>query len=400
MSSCISGGGRAYRLNIEIIKSPSTSWASNSSSPSSTLSESSNSPCAISTRKPRTPRKRPNQKYDEAAAILSTAYPKIFSTKHLTKPCKFTDPHDKKSKNSMLLEPSDLLTPLRIVDTSCFLLHPPIQERPSSPIELKCVSLFGKPCQSPGEINSQSSPFEDSLEDFDAESILDEETGEGIDSIMGNLSMSNDLIDESNTLNATQMNTFCYGYPVGLGFGFGFGMRRELKAMKNVDEGGDWWRFPAVNMLDLTPKVVKSPVEKKKRKVKKMLSIKNLESGKKNSISAADISSDGGAEEGPIPRSSGRLLLKLNYDDVLSEWSDKGSPFSGDSPATESERSDVQARLAQIDLFGGERDAIVLRYKEKRRTRLFSKKIRYQVRKVNADRRPRMKGRFVRGVDS
>lgn len=52
-----------------------------------------------------------------------------------------------------------------------------------------------------------------------------------------------------------------------------------------------------------------------------------------------------------------------------------------------------QARLAQIDLFleGGLREASVLRYKEKRRTRLFSKKIRYQVRKVNADQRPRMK---------
>lgn len=58
--------------------------------------------------------------------------------------------------------------------------------------------------------------------------------------------------------------------------------------------------------------------------------------------------------------------------------------------------------LAQIDLFsdGGLREASVLRYKEKRRTRLFSKKIRYQVRKVNADRRPRMKGRFVRRPNS
>lgn len=53
-----------------------------------------------------------------------------------------------------------------------------------------------------------------------------------------------------------------------------------------------------------------------------------------------------------------------------------------------------QVRLAQIDLFpeaGAVREASVMRYKEKRRTRLFSKKIRYQVRKVNADRRPRMK---------
>jgi CCT motif len=51
---------------------------------------------------------------------------------------------------------------------------------------------------------------------------------------------------------------------------------------------------------------------------------------------------------------------------------------------------------ANIDLSleggpNGIREASVMRYKEKRRTRLFSKKIRYQVRKVNADQRPRMK---------
>lgn len=37
------------------------------------------------------------------------------------------------------------------------------------------------------------------------------------------------------------------------------------------------------------------------------------------------------------------------------------------------------------------REASVLRYKEKRQNRLFSKKIRYQVRKLNADKRPRFK---------
>lgn len=44
----------------------------------------------------------------------------------------------------------------------------------------------------------------------------------------------------------------------------------------------------------------------------------------------------------------------------------------------------------------GEREARVSRYREKRRTRLFAKKIRYQVRKLNAEKRPRMKGRFVK----
>lgn len=45
-----------------------------------------------------------------------------------------------------------------------------------------------------------------------------------------------------------------------------------------------------------------------------------------------------------------------------------------------------------------EREARVLRYREKRRTRLFSKKIRYEVRKLNAEKRPRMKGRFVKRI--
>ena len=44
----------------------------------------------------------------------------------------------------------------------------------------------------------------------------------------------------------------------------------------------------------------------------------------------------------------------------------------------------------------GEREARVSRYREKRRRRLFSKKIRYEVRKLNAEKRPRMKGRFVK----
>ncbi|KAE8726070.1 Zinc finger protein CONSTANS-LIKE 6 [Hibiscus syriacus] len=51
----------------------------------------------------------------------------------------------------------------------------------------------------------------------------------------------------------------------------------------------------------------------------------------------------------------------------------------------------------QIQAMGdGGREARVSRYREKRRTRLFSKKIRYEVRKLNAEKRPRMKGRFVK----
>ena len=55
----------------------------------------------------------------------------------------------------------------------------------------------------------------------------------------------------------------------------------------------------------------------------------------------------------------------------------------------------------QIGVIGDRgREAKVLRYREKRRTRLFSKKIRYEVRKLNAEKRPRMKGRFVKRSSS
>lgn len=106
----------------------------------------------------------------------------------------------------------------------------------------------------------------------------------------------------------------------------------------------------------------------------------------------------------PVPKSCPGALLKLNYDEVLNAWSDRGSPFSEEITGSEISGSDaLQARLAQIDLFGETgalREACVQRYKEKRQARLFSKKIRYEVRKVNADQRPRMKGRFVRRPDS
>ena len=58
--------------------------------------------------------------------------------------------------------------------------------------------------------------------------------------------------------------------------------------------------------------------------------------------------------------------------------------------------SDLIGMGAQQAMGDGGREARVSRYREKRRTRLFSKKIRYEVRKLNAEKRPRMKGRFVK----
>ncbi|KAG6384812.1 hypothetical protein SASPL_153631 [Salvia splendens] len=365
MSSCLSG--RAYRLNLDLIKSPTTTFSTSnsSSSPSSTLSESSNSPLSIFTRKPRTPRKRPNQTYNEAAAILSTAYPKLFPAKNIPKPFK----HDDGIRGNFLSEPPDLLIPFQCIERGCL---------PPAPAK------FEKTCLSPGEVTSSRGDFPENCdefgEDFDAESILDEEIEEGIDSIMGNL-----VAEEGAAAveSAVAGGGYCYGFPVGMGFDFGYGMM--MRAMRNTD-GRERWSSPTVNVVDIT---AAAAVEKKAAAATKK------KQKKKREDSAAENS--GGAV--------GRLGLSLNYDDVLSAWSDKGSAFSGDAAVAEGGGKDVQERLEEIDLFPENgatpaRGAIVLRYKEKRRTRLFSKKIRYQVRKANADQRPRIKGRFVRTPNS
>lgn len=49
---------------------------------------------------------------------------------------------------------------------------------------------------------------------------------------------------------------------------------------------------------------------------------------------------------------------------------------------------------------GIDREARVLRYKEKRKNRKFEKTIRYASRKAYAETRPRIKGRFAKRTDS
>ncbi|XVF19031.1 hypothetical protein REPUB_Repub11eG0075500 [Reevesia pubescens] len=296
----------------------------------------------------------------------------------------------------------------------------PIPRKPRCLIESKVVNFCDKSRQSTsGEVNSHggggggymetefSTEFQ---EDFDAESILDEEIEEGIDSIMGNHSVNQqDTLDKSNGTSQgapqiSQLNQIpgsWYGNPMAMGLGFGgkfelglgFGLRRGVRALRHVDEG-NWWNFPTVDVLQISPKTNTKAAattsssrgeKKKKKKVEKPIVVVEAKSSET-------------PKENPNPNPG--LQLKLNYQEVVNAWSDRGSPFSEES---EVPGHDIYARLAQIDLFsevGGEREASVLRYKEKRRTRLFSKKIRYQVRKVNADRRPRMKGRFVRRPNS
>ncbi|BAT76777.1 hypothetical protein LR48_Vigan627s000500 [Vigna angularis] len=386
MSSCLTGaGGRTYGFDFEFVKSPSSSTRTShtSSSPSSTISESSNSAAlAISTKKPRTPRKRPNQTYNEAAALLSTAYPNLFSTKNLKTQGKFAKP----ASENFDFDSSELFLPFRVLDgsSSCFLLDQPGPKPVERP---KVVSVQEKACGSPGEISSVVNfnyleLNDDCEESLDAESILDEEIEEGIDSIMGSRvqEISNDAV-----------NNFPWIMPFGGKSDF---PRPRVSALRHVDNG-NWWNFPAVDIHQISPKInTKPPPVTAEKKMKKK---------RVTAIAAAEKPAVVELKNAELPKPKQGLMLKLNYDDVRGAWSDRGTPFADDSPLADLPETDVTARLSQIDLWwdnGGVREASVQRYKEKRRTRLFSKKIRYQVRKVNADRRPRMKGRFVRRLNS
>ncbi|PPD91784.1 hypothetical protein GOBAR_DD11279 [Gossypium barbadense] len=96
------------------------------------------------------------------------------------------------------------------------------------------------------------------------------------------------------------------------------------------------------------------------------------------------------------------MLLRLDYESVITAWATQGSPWtSGTRPEFNPDDfmgSNPKEGIGGIcsqgkrNITDGEREARVSRYREKRRTRLFSKKIRYQVRKLNAEKRPRIKG--------
>ncbi|CAG7891625.1 unnamed protein product [Brassica rapa] len=102
------------------------------------------------------------------------------------------------------------------------------------------------------------------------------------------------------------------------------------------------------------------------------------------------------------------LALKLDYEEIMEAWPDKGTLYvDGEPPQTVPDlhaSTDVVTGGGEAGslwtvpemettetLWRGHREASLLRYKEKRQSRLFSKRIRYQVRKLNAEKRPRVK---------
>lgn len=334
MSSCLSGGGGAtYTFELKMKKSPPSRAASshNTPSPSSTISESNSPPFTISTRRPRTRRKRPNQTYNEAAALLSTAYPNIFSSKRNTL---FLGT---KSPLSDYDQASELLLPFETIEEeTAFLLSPAIQTKPYQFLEQKEVSYN----------SSEVTRFE-LFEDFDAKSIiLDEEIEQGIDSFMGS--------NESKDGECTTM-PWCGssgGFESVGNFPLGLGLRSSLREDDDDDDDDDacLCRYPTVELEHISSRFqtiatavaaladdgksdATVAVEKKKK-------TKNKNKNKKKKMASAESKSvkDLKTEK----RVS--LFLKLNYDRVLEDWSDKESPFTDEILGAHATEIDIRVR--------------------------------------------------------
>ena len=105
--------------------------------------------------------------------------------------------------------------------------------------------------------------------------------------------------------------------------------------------------------------------------------------------------------------------LDLDFGSVFDSWDEshlvfgppahqQQAPAAAMAPVLVERRSVEQAASTtsseseEVDEFTRNRRACLERYREKKRNRRFSKKVRYHLRKMNADRRPRYKGRFIK----
>ncbi|KAJ6831847.1 protein CHLOROPLAST IMPORT APPARATUS 2-like [Iris pallida] len=382
-------------FELDKLKAPSPS--SSSSARSSCSSECSS--VVISTKRARTPRKRPNQAYAEAAILLSAVYPNVFNAENLPKMCRtrtnppFFATSPPFPANYYLIEEDPDPSPS------------PGSRTPPCRFEFRSASrpMVGEPCGgADAEFQDPGSP------DYDVESILDEEEvgEEGIDVIMGKVSTENP--------EPSILNPFLGGL-MGFGIGGRFGLMLGQSSIRHAMRGarsGEWWsKSTMVEVKDIVPKfdvLPPSPANKKKKKSSKKKKKKVGKEELKDDVQAisdaatADASAAASSSSEAAKLKHAGLGLKLSYDNIVEAWSEREFPFTNETGTPEFS-ADALARLTEVDLTpdtegGGSREASVQRFREKRRTRLFSKKIRYQVRKVNADCRPRMKasGRFVR----
>lgn len=349
-------------------------------------------------KKRRTRRSRPPDLYTKAVTDFYNLYPRIFSDQDDGCPLVKLEPRSPAEQ-----ELPALISRLQQADNEARLLLSNLQHVAS-------LSPSSSPSASPSkpDCNFDEKPGEPD-ESCGVESLLEssEMIDGGMDSILG----------DAESFSGEHNHPLCvFGDGERLDMSMRIRYLSAIRRSKDIGVGADsaLWTVPAASRL--------RPLKEKLKAEKEM-----------NAMSFCSLDE----------AQHGKLSLKLDYQEVVAAWSDRGSLYTDaqcpqtvpdDDDNDEHDDSSSVNENASMDFglvpdlrfwrfgeenfipsnynvedagsstinegteakTGGIREARVLRYKEKRQTRLFSKKIRYEVRKLNAEKRPRMKGRFVR----
>ncbi|PWZ18517.1 Protein CHLOROPLAST IMPORT APPARATUS 2 [Zea mays] len=425
-SSCIPAGG--IRLpDLEMVKAapPPAPPRPAHSAASSTLSEASNSSPAssssvasLSLKRPRTPRKRPSQTYNEAAALLASMYPSVFPVARGWGGPEAAPPRLLGLASALGDDPScsDLLPPFPVPGGHAAFLLRDLPTPPQSPAGV------AKSCPSPAAVSSVFSEFRDPApspatpddaaaapdepgelhfdvdDGFDADSILcgvDQSAAEGIDGIMGKLSMENSGTSVSSSsvnsnLPISKIHPYLRNLMV-LGLSFRHDQNIFNQALKRHSVDHEWWMCPAIPVKDITPAPPPSVAMPKvtDKKTKKSLGTM-YEEGVPESVNG-----DAGALA--LPETG--LGLSLNTGGVLKAWCGRGSVFAdsnGSDLPLSSAHVVVKHEDSDSDLFPKNgisaviREGNILKMQRKQKPCAplpSNKQSRYY--------RPRVKGRFV-----
>ncbi|XP_068636732.1 zinc finger protein CONSTANS-LIKE 9-like [Aristolochia californica] len=132
--------------------------------------------------------------------------------------------------------------------------------------------------------------------------------------------------------------------------------------------------------------------------------VKPVQPASSNVVSADSGMSNPGTKSDPtfcFPAGQARSSLSLSFSGVTGESSAGDYQDCGvSSRAMMGEPPWYPSGGPENSLATANRDSAVMRYKEKKKIRMFEKKIRYASRKARADVRRRVKGRFVKAGDA
>jgi hypothetical protein len=358
-SSCVPAG---IRLDLEMMKAAAAahSAASSTLSEASNASSSSSRLSSLSLKRPRTPRKRLNQTYNEAAALLASMYPSVFP---VAKGLETAPPRLLGLASALADDPdsSDLLPPFPVLGHAAFLLRdPPTPWSPvpaktcPSPVAVSSVfSEFRDPAASPAtpEAAAADEPGELDFDDdggFDADSFLgvDEGAAEGIDAIMGKLTMGTGAASVNASLPSSTVQT-CFRNVMMLQLGLRHGQLNNSQAIKGHTVDTKWWKCPAIPVKDIAPasraptQMAVVPENKKKSKKKVVGREMGTTAGQCRKAEEGFADSANG-DPGTLALPETGLGLRLTTQEVIKAWCGRGSVFSdGNDPDLSRTSSDV-----------------------------------------------------------